>query len=101
MPALPTSTHAPAVHRSPTDWPLLWVIIGVVSILLFQIFIAIAVIRWGNLHSKARWRHLRQRGIAILDRPSLIWRDTIPPAPTVSTYNLRQTFQRLDEPVAQ
>ncbi|KAG9188708.1 hypothetical protein G6011_07413 [Alternaria panax] len=70
---------------------------SVISILLFQTFIAVAFVRWTNLRSKAQWRDLRHRGIAILDGPSLIWKDTIPPAPTVSTYNLRQKLQRSDE----
>ncbi|CAN9308367.1 unnamed protein product [Alternaria alternata] len=100
MPALPTPTHATAAHHG-TDWPLLWVIIGVISIILFQIFTAVALIRWANLHSKARWRDLRNRGIAILDGPSLIWRDTIPPAPTVSTHNLRHKLQISNEQVSQ
>jgi hypothetical protein len=100
MPALTTSTHIAAAHHG-IDWPLLWVIIGVISIILFQIFIAVALVRWANLHSKARWRDLRNRGIAILDGPSLIWRDTIPPALTVSTYNLRHKLQISNEQVSQ
>jgi hypothetical protein len=101
MPALPTSAHAPAAHRSRTDWPLLWVLISVSSILIFQVLIVIAFIRWANVHSKARWRRLRQRGVVILDGPALIWTNPIPPAPAISTFNLRQTFQTSDEQVAQ
>ncbi|RYN86745.1 hypothetical protein AA0120_g7879 [Alternaria tenuissima] len=100
MPALPISTHATTAHHG-TDWPLLWIIIGVTSIILFQTFIAVALIRWANLRSKARWKDLRNRGIAILDGHSLIWRDTIPPAPTVSTYNLRHKLQISNEQVSQ
>jgi hypothetical protein len=101
MPAIPTSTDAPPVHHSHIDWPLPWVIIGVISILLFQVFLVIALIRRENLRSKARGRELRQRGVAILDGPSLIWTDAIPPAPTISTYNLRQTLQRSEERAVQ
>jgi len=101
MPALPTSTHIPLAPLSLPDWPLFLIIIGVLIILLCQIILVIAFLRWSNVHSKARWRRLRQRGVVILDGPALIWTNPIPPGPTVSTFNLRQTLRTSDERVTQ
>jgi hypothetical protein len=102
MPALPASTQTLVAHRSRTDWPLLWIIIGVISILLFQTLFVIAFLRCTNIRSKARWRRLREGGVVNLDGPALIWRHPIQSGPATSSFNLQpQTLQRPDEQVAQ
>ncbi|KAH6879161.1 hypothetical protein BKA58DRAFT_436854 [Alternaria rosae] len=100
MPALTSSNRVPVAHLDFPDWPLFLIILGVIIILLFQILFVFALLRWSNVRGKARWKRLRQRGVVILDGPALIWANSMPPGPTVSTFNLRQTLQTSDERVA-
>lgn len=88
MPAALTPKHTPNPFL--IDWELLSIILVVSCIVLLEIAAALAYIRIHNLRSKARWRRLRERGVVIVDGPTLIWADDLPPQPTFSTFNLRQ-----------
>ncbi|KAI2479141.1 hypothetical protein Ptr902_09352 [Pyrenophora tritici-repentis] len=101
MPVILTATTRRDSQHDSTDKTQLFVILVVVGILLFETFLAIAYIRYHNLSSKARWRRLRERGVVVVNGPALIWTDTLPPAPTTSTFNLHHLQQRSIEQVAQ
>ncbi|EOA88941.1 uncharacterized protein SETTUDRAFT_106486 [Exserohilum turcica Et28A] len=99
MPALPTTTPISQHdhNRRRLDWPLIWAVICVASILVFQILLILCCIRVAISRSKARWARLRDQGVVVVDGPTLIWMDTMPPAPTVSTFNLRQMVRWAEE----
>lgn len=80
----------PTTHEYPIDWQLIWIILGVTVVILFQICAVLTCIWIHNIRSKARWLRLRERGIVIVDGPALIWADDLPPQSTISTFNLRQ-----------
>ena len=97
-----TATLSPGHSSSghfPIDWELIWVILGAIGIVFLEIVIVVAYIRFHNLRSKARWRRLRERGVVIVDGPTLIWADDLAPQPTFSTFNLRQFPQESHESV--
>ncbi|PZC98046.1 hypothetical protein A1F97_02579 [Pyrenophora tritici-repentis] len=99
MPVILTATTRRDSQHDSTDKTQLFIILVVVGILLFETFLAIAYIRYHNLSSKARWRRLRERGVVVVNGPALIWTDTLPPAPTTSTFNLHHLQQR-DTPMS-
>lgn len=93
MPALHAARAAQGTHDFPLDLPLIWILVVLASIFIFQTAAILSLLRLHNVRSKARWRRLRERGVVIVDGPTLIWRDDLPPPPTRSTMNLRQTLQ--------
>jgi hypothetical protein len=93
MPAIGRPDTYAAQGTHPTDWGLIWILVVVASILLFETVLAVAWIRIQNLRSKAHWRRLRQRGIVIVDGPALVWADDLPPQRGISYFNLGQTLQ--------
>ncbi|RMZ66684.1 hypothetical protein GMOD_00002043 [Pyrenophora seminiperda CCB06] len=95
MPPILTTATPVASQRDLIDRTQVYVILIVLGIILFQIALAFAYIRFLNLSSKTRWRRLRQRGVVVVNGPALIWTNTIPPPPLTSTFNLRQMPQRL------
>ncbi|KAF1837493.1 hypothetical protein BDW02DRAFT_565971 [Decorospora gaudefroyi] len=98
MPSLPTPSDTTHQHGS-VDWLLLCIVLGIV---LLQAVLILTCLRLGIAYSKARWKRLRQRGTVIVDGPAaLIWTDRLPPAPTVSTYNLRQLQQESQDRITQ
>jgi hypothetical protein len=93
MPAISiTETHI-AHTAHPLDWHLLWILVIVAGILVFQCALALAWIRFHNLNSKARWRRLRERGVVVVHGPALVWAADLPPRRDVSYINLGQAMQ--------
>jgi hypothetical protein len=78
----------------------IWIALGVVGIFFFQAIILIFCLIHGISRAKARWGQLRERGTITVDGPVAIWTNAIPPAPTVSTFNLQQALQASQYPPA-
>jgi len=93
MPAisLPEAGMAHVTHS--LDWHLLWILVAVAGILVFQGTLAIVWIRYHNLSSKARWRRLRERGVVFVNGPALLWAADLPPQRNISYINLGQAMQ--------
>lgn len=89
-PLTPRSTPAHYSH----DWPLIWILITVGSILLLEIVLALAWLRIHNLRSKARWKRLRDRGVVIVSGAALLWTRDLPLRPYISYLNLRQVIEK-------
>jgi hypothetical protein len=98
MSALPRPINATRHHP---DRLSIWIVLGAVGILLFQVIFLLSCISLGISQSKARWRRLRKSGVIFVDGPAAIYTDTIRPAPTVSTFNLRQVLEASQDRSAQ
>jgi hypothetical protein len=99
MPALsilpPTTPHSPRTTRAtyPHDWEPIWVLVTVLSILVVEVVLALSWLRIHNLRCKARWKNLRERGVVVVNGPSLIWVENLPLRRTVSHFNLREVVE--------
>ncbi|KAF3051988.1 hypothetical protein E8E11_010517 [Didymella keratinophila] len=78
----------------PIDPELLIVLITVASIITLQILAVISFLCYRNYKGKARWLHLREEGIVLLDEPAMYWTDGLPMPPVpvqVDTLRLGQS----------
>jgi hypothetical protein len=73
-----------------TDPELSLVLIVVGGVLLLQIFAAIAILWYCDVKGKAKWRHLREQGIVVVNGPALYWADEMLARPYRPGYNVRQ-----------
>jgi hypothetical protein len=87
----------PAHHAR--DWPLIWILITVGSILLLEAVLVVALLRRSTLRRRARWRRLHDRGVVIVSGAALLWTRDLPLRPYISYLNLRQIVdqQKRDE----
>ncbi|CAO2656994.1 Nn.00g057970.m01.CDS01 [Neocucurbitaria sp. VM-36] len=90
-------SYKEASYQLPSDWELVYIILGVIGIVFLEILIVFGCIRLHNLRSKARWRRLRERGVVVVNGPALIWADDLPPQPTFSSFNLRHILEDSNE----
>lgn len=96
-------TNMPVIHTAncqgtayyPFDWELFWIVLTVVLIAIAEALLVCLGLLLHNRRSKARWQHLRERGVVVVNGPSLTWVDSLPPRRMVSTFNLRQASQAL------
>ena len=63
------------------DPELLVVLITVASVITLQILAVVSFLCYRNYKGKARWRHLREEGIVLLDGPAMYWTDDLPIPP--------------------
>ncbi|OAL56009.1 hypothetical protein IQ07DRAFT_186484 [Pyrenochaeta sp. DS3sAY3a] len=94
MPVIHTAKYHDTAYY-PFDWELFWIILTVVAIALAEALLVCLGLVLHNRRSKARWRHLRERGVVVVNGPSLTWVESLPPRRTVSTFNLRQASQAM------
>jgi hypothetical protein len=100
MPALPSVRPITPLSPRTTvatyerDWPLIWVLTTVFGIVFLEFVLAITWICIHNLRSKARWRHLRERGVVIVSGAALVWVDDLPLRRQISYFNLREKIEK-------
>jgi hypothetical protein len=82
---------SPLTPRStPVDRDLIRILIAVAGLLLLEAAIAIGCVFYRHKRSTTRWRHLRERGVVVVNGPSLLWVGDLPIRQQVSYFNLRQ-----------
>jgi len=93
---MPTYNTATTPHQAPypVDWPLIWTVITVTGILLFQTLTIIALLHLQAVRRETYWKRLRDRGQVFVDGPMLIWARDLPPQPTFSTFTLHRKLHR-------
>jgi hypothetical protein len=82
------SRTTPATYLQ--DWELIYILVTIAILLILELTLVFTCIRIHNLHSKARWRRLRERGVVVVNGPALIWMDNLPLRRGISLFNVRQ-----------
>jgi hypothetical protein len=77
----------------PQDWDLIYILITIAILIILELILVFTCIRIHNLHSKARWKRLRERGVVVVNGPALIWMDNLPLRRGISLFNVRQTAE--------